>query len=285
MVIVKKRRRLVKLSDATAVDCPLHKICRVDSNEPSLTMASGSFYIPKQNEQNPLGDDAHFICPKQQTIGVADGVGGWARKGVDPGEYARELIANSVMATLDQPKGTVVDPKEVLNHAFLNTEARGSSTACILTLSGNILHAVNVGDSGFVLMRGGEIVYRSPVQQHRFNCPYQLGNTNDNPSLAKELKVRVIEGDIIVAGTDGLFDNLDSSDIEQAVNRGLDEDIMPPALAWNIARFAYYRSVDCDAESPFAKAAQEAGYKLTGGKIDDITVIVAYIVSSDLVHH
>ncbi|GMP86598.1 hypothetical protein CsSME_00039318 [Camellia sinensis var. sinensis] len=100
-------------------------------------MASGSFYIPKQKEQNPLGDDAHFICPKQQTIGVADGVGGWARKGVDPGEYARELIANSVMATLDQPNGTVVDPKEVLNHAFLNTEARGSSTACILTLSGN----------------------------------------------------------------------------------------------------------------------------------------------------
>ncbi|CAL2228079.1 unnamed protein product [Prunus armeniaca] len=40
----------------------------------------------------PLGEDAHFICHDAQTIGVADGVGSWARKGVNAGEYARGLM-------------------------------------------------------------------------------------------------------------------------------------------------------------------------------------------------
>ncbi|XP_057505979.1 probable protein phosphatase 2C 55 [Actinidia eriantha] len=91
-------------------------------------MVSGAFYI----------------------LGVADGVGGWEKKGMNGGEYEGELMANSVLSMKYQPKGQI-DPMIVLNQAFLNTEARGSSTACILTLTGNMLHAANIGDSGFVL--------------------------------------------------------------------------------------------------------------------------------------
>ncbi|KAH0981056.1 hypothetical protein GBA52_008233 [Prunus armeniaca] len=40
----------------------------------------------KENQEKPPGEDADFICHDAQTIGVADGVGGWARKGVDTGE-------------------------------------------------------------------------------------------------------------------------------------------------------------------------------------------------------
>ncbi|CAL2268265.1 unnamed protein product [Prunus armeniaca] len=40
----------------------------------------------------PLGEDAHFICHDAQTIGVADGIGSWARKGVNAGEYVRGLM-------------------------------------------------------------------------------------------------------------------------------------------------------------------------------------------------
>ncbi|CAL8084008.1 unnamed protein product [Prunus armeniaca] len=42
--------------------------------------------------RKPLGEDAHFICHDAQTIGVADGVHSWARKGVNAGEYARGLM-------------------------------------------------------------------------------------------------------------------------------------------------------------------------------------------------
>lgn len=96
-------------------------------------MVAGSFYLPKDDDLKPRGDDAHFICVDEQTIGVADGVGGWARKGVDAGDYARELMTNSIIATHNQPKGDV-DPKRVLYEAYLNTNVQGSSTACILTL-------------------------------------------------------------------------------------------------------------------------------------------------------
>lgn len=46
------------------------------------------------------------------------------------------------------------------------------------------LHAINLGDSGFIVVRDGCTIFRSPVQQHGFNFTYQLesGNGGDLPS-------------------------------------------------------------------------------------------------------
>lgn len=46
------------------------------------------------------------------------------------------------------------------------------------------LHAINLGDSGFIVVRDGCTVFRSPVQQHDFNFTYQLesDNAGDLPS-------------------------------------------------------------------------------------------------------
>ena len=94
-----------------------------------------SYYIPKQNISNPKGEDAHFIHKADyQTIGVADGVGGWTQRGVDEGKYARELMKNCVLALDSENKG-VVNPMMVLNEAYFKTKAPGSSTACIITLT------------------------------------------------------------------------------------------------------------------------------------------------------
>ena len=43
------------------------------------------------------------------------------------------------------------------------------------------------GDSGFMLVRGGDIVFKSPVLQHFFDCPFQVraaGGRAWSPSLA-----------------------------------------------------------------------------------------------------
>ena len=74
---------------------------------------------------------------EKQTIGVADGVGGWAKLGVDPGEYARQLMINSFKAILMEPEGKI-NLKRVLNQAFLDTNAKGSSTACIINLKDHV---------------------------------------------------------------------------------------------------------------------------------------------------
>ena len=46
------------------------------------------------------------------------------------------------------------------------------------------IRAINLGDSGFIVIRDGSTVFRSPVQQYGFNFPYQLasGTGGDLPS-------------------------------------------------------------------------------------------------------
>lgn len=253
----------------------------------STIMVAGSSYIPKLNAERPLGEDARFICAKEQTIGVADGVGGWAKKGVDSGKYSRELMKNAESAVRKQKledcngSGNTIDLMKVLNEAFSNTKSRGSSTACILTLSNDTLHAVNVGDSGFVVIREGTIVYKSEMQQSKFNCPFQLGNekTSDDPSVAEKISFPVKAGDVIVLGTDGLFDNVHDFELETIVNSGMDswESDVPRTLAWKIAKHALDNARSKELCTPYSRECFKAGIAHHGGKYDDITVIVANI--------
>lgn len=90
-------------------------------------------------------------------------------------------------------------------------------------------------------------------------------------------RVFVKPGDIVIAGTDGLFDNLDESDMVEIVNQGVKK--APHKLARKIAKLAHHNSLDRCAITPFSKAAQEAGLEFLGGKVEDITVVVAYIVT------
>ncbi|KAK4346037.1 hypothetical protein RND71_036213 [Anisodus tanguticus] len=247
---------------------------------PCLKMVAASLYLPKENPNKPLGEDAHFIHELYQTIGVADGVGGWAKKGIDAGIYARELMKNSLIATNNEPKGHV-NPKRVLQEAYKNTNSEGSSTACIITLNSdkNTLLAANVGDSGFFLIRKGKIMYKSPIQQQGFSYPYQLGNSKDNPSVAQEMELIVEKDDILIVGTDGMLDNMNESEIEEIVQRAIDEKLKAEELASQIGNIALYNSFDRFADTPFAREAEREWLSQIhkGGKIDDITVIVAYI--------
>ena len=51
---------------------------------------------------------------------------------------------------------------------------QGSCTVCLLVVEGNELHAANLGDSGFMVVRNEKVVYKSRQQQVSFNFPYQL---------------------------------------------------------------------------------------------------------------
>ena len=66
---------------------------------------------------------------------------------------------------------------------------QGSSTACILALEGDTLHAANLGDSGFMVVRRNKMLFKSRSQQHQFNFPFQLGRGGrvpfDSPSDAE----------------------------------------------------------------------------------------------------
>ncbi|XP_050363714.1 probable protein phosphatase 2C 55 [Argentina anserina] len=247
----------------------------------SLKLCSGSCYLPHPDKEDTGGEDAHFICVNEQAIGVADGVGGWADLGVNSGLYSRELMSNSVTAVQEEPKGSV-DPARVLEKAHSSTKARGSSTACIIALTEQGIHAINLGDSGFIVVRDGCTVFRSPVQQHDFNFTYQLENgvNSDLPSSGQVFTVPVAPGDVIVAGTDGLFDNLYNNEITAVVVHAMRAGLGPQVTAQKIAALARQRAQDRDRQTPFSTAAQDAGFRYYGGKLDDITVVVSYVTSS-----
>ncbi|XP_023768717.1 probable protein phosphatase 2C 80 [Lactuca sativa] len=247
----------------------------------TLKLLSGSSYLPHPDKEATGGEDAHFICVEEQVIGVADGVGGWADVGINAGLYSRSLMSNSVRAIQDEPK-EAIDPARVLTKAHSATKAQGSSTACIIALRDEGLHAINLGDSGFVVIRDGCTIFHTPVQQHDFNFTFQLanGNEGDQPSSGQVFKIPVAVGDVIVAGTDGLFDNLYNNEVTALVVQGVRSRLSPEAMAKNIADLARVKALDRKRQSPFSTAAQEAGFRYHGGKLDDITVVVSFVTAS-----
>jgi serine/threonine protein phosphatase PrpC len=157
----------------------------------------------------------------------------------------------------------------------------GSSTALIAILRDDELRIANVGDCGIGVIRFNEFIFRNEEQQHSFNYPYQLGtgsiNTPKNDS--QQFTVKIKKGDIIIMGSDGIFDNLFENDIiEEIKDKELDPQMISDALAWR----AKQTSVVEDISSPFQYRAHQEGLPYQGGKRDDISVLVAIVTDNNL---
>eukprot|EP01062_Namystynia_karyoxenos_P031238 TRINITY_DN23189_c0_g1_i1.p1 TRINITY_DN23189_c0_g1~~TRINITY_DN23189_c0_g1_i1.p1 ORF type:complete len:367 (+),score=74.90 TRINITY_DN23189_c0_g1_i1:93-1103(+) len=188
------------------------------------------------------GEDSFFISDSYvHTIGVADGVGGWRDMGIDPGQIARQLMHNSKEIS----EGKYILPHWLLAEAYWKIKygkevGAGSTTACIVCLRDyvvrgddnqqlhkQILYSANLGDSGWVLVRDGRIAETSDSQRVQHNTPKQLamipdtlrsdGYIENEPYDASISHHDVQSGDVLVLGTDGLWDNLDMPQVEQMV--------------------------------------------------------------------
>ena len=75
------------------------------------------------------------------------------------------------------------------------------------------------GDSGFLLARNGRTLFRSPALQHFFDCPFQFAAApefapqSDHVESASVVELDLMPGDVIVAGTDGMWDNLPEKEL------------------------------------------------------------------------
>ena len=68
-----------------------------------------------------------------------------------PGIYARELMK----LTEETVSAGERDAVKVLCEACDGNKERGTSTACVALLNDGQLNSVNVGDSGFIIIREG----------------------------------------------------------------------------------------------------------------------------------
>jgi len=229
-------------------------------------------------------------------IGVADGVGGWRQYGVDPGQFSMQLM--QACERLVKAGYFVSDqPARLLAQGFSEMQASkkpviGSSTACLAMLShaDGKLYTANIGDSGLLVVRDGQVVHRSSEQQHYFNTPYQLSLPPtdmesdvlaDLPEAADRYEFNVEDGDVIILATDGIFDNVPDHLLVEQIDslRGCTNDASAvQACANSIALIARSLSRDDRYLSPFAKNARASGFKnVLGGKEDDVTVILAAV--------
>eukprot|EP00887_Chlorella_sp_A99_P001051 scaffold14.g1051.t1 len=249
------------------------------------------------------GEDAYFYSSNSNGIyalGVADGVYMWREQGIDAGAFSRRMM-EFCRQSIEMGQ---TDVQGVLNFAQrrLRREGiKGSSTVCLVLvdmLQGQ-LSAANMGDSGLMQLgrrmlgrsfsakgatgsaKGTLVVkYRTPQQEHSFGHPYQLGHhkASDQPEDAMLITMPVSPGDILVLGSDGLFDNLSDGEILEAVEADLVQGLKAPAIAQRLAFSAFNNSLDKERDTPFSQAAQEAfDMVYRGGKADDITVLVALL--------
>ncbi|CCW67580.1 unnamed protein product [Phytomonas sp. Hart1] len=232
--------------------------------------------IPHPQKAYRGGEDAFFSHP--YGISVADGVGGYSEQGVDPAVYTRNVMSFS----LEKVKESVCDSGaasalDVLNHGWKMANASAQPGGCPVTMATIVDHTfasiLNLGDCGIILVRKKELLYQTTTQQHSFNCPYQL--PHDTPDLGEGAKIQIREGDVFLCMSDGVLDNIDIDDLIKHLNDV--EQSGCNKVAETIGKHASLNGRNREFFSPFAKHASQLGYRYMGGKLDDITALVARV--------
>ncbi|OCF71388.1 hypothetical protein I204_08015 [Kwoniella mangroviensis CBS 8886] len=194
-----------------------------------------------------------------------------------------------------------IDPVEIMQRGFekclscINDEGiHGSSTCLLALLHNSTLHIANLGDCCLLLIRKGEVVFRTQEMQHAFNFPLQVGtHSRDEPMKdAQRYDVSVKKGDVVILGSDGLMDNLFDEDILEIVlqytlSSKHDQPpttsttsfppFSPQQISEALCRRARSVSELVTATTPFMCKAIEEGIDFVGGKKDDISVLVGVI--------
>ncbi|KAI4090525.1 MAG: hypothetical protein LQ344_004666 [Seirophora lacunosa] len=264
------------------------------------------------------GDDAVLVG--ENFIGANDGVGAWAHKPNGHAALWSRLILHfwaleaerDVSVTRIASSNTEPNPVAYLQAAYEQTlqatsapnEWKGTTTACgaLLHHTGGqatpepMLYVTNLGDSQVMVLRSDtqEMIYKTTEQWHWFDCPRQLGtNSPDTPKTNAVMdKFGIKEGDVVLAMSDGVVDNLWEHEILESVHDSLKnwasgevdgakasnaEDAGGRMLyvARELVKAARNIAEDPYAESPFMERAVEEGLAMEGGKLDDISVVAA----------
>lgn len=284
------------------------------------------------------GDDAVFAS--DSFICANDGVGAWStRPRGHSGLWARlilhfwaQAVCNNVETSLSSSSsaGQQPDPIAHLQRAFEQTQEatsppndwQGTTTVAGAQIfyrehdgeDGKspvpVLYVTNLGDSQIMVVRPStrEIVFKTKEQWHWFDCPRQLGtNSPDTPANDAVLDVLDIqEGDVVIAMSDGVIDNLwpheivdsvcgsvqkwesgagevvyygsdvaEDLEVDQDGNRTGGANGGMQLVAHELMEAARVIAVDPFAESPYMEHAIEEGLPSEGGKLDDISVVAA----------
>ena len=156
---------------------------------------------------------------------VADGFDifedGWERTGIDSGKFSKQLVADfkTVFDT-----NNAQDLTGLLAQSVKGVEHKGSATfvaARFDTTNENQLKTINLGDSGYLLLRPKpestvnkfDTLFRTVDQHKKFNYPLLCGTNGDRATKADTFVHQIQDNDIIIMASDGVLDNMYDADL------------------------------------------------------------------------
>jgi len=265
--------------------------------------------------------DADATLTSPMLLGVCDGVSQLEEFNMDPSLLPNELLRVCEELAMQQlmpdanvsPHDQYRGPISLLKEAYEETESMGSTTVLLAALDNStrihgklhpMIAVLSIGDCELLMLRRAngrqsdlEAVFHTEMQRIDYNVqtPLQLARVDErideefDESIALEVIekgsavhcVSAYEGDVLILGSDGVFDNLFLDEIVEICNEilrpqsGADFTPMPPSLLSQVSQ----RIVK---ESHAKSDAQNGQFLDTpigkGGKVDDTSVVVAEIV-------
>jgi len=266
--------------------------------------------------------DADATLTSPMLLGVCDGVSQLEEYDMDPSELPHELLktveelamTQLMPDTQVQPQDAYRGPISLLKEAYEATESLGSTTVLLAALDNStrihgklhpMIAVLSIGDCELLMLRRAEgrtsplvAVFHTEMQRIDMNAqtPLQLARVDAridedfDESIALEVIekgsavhcVSAYEGDIIVMGSDGVFDNLFLDEIAEIANEilrppknGVFQAVTPATLSQVAQRIVQESHNKSGADHNGQMAETPIG---KGGKVDDTSVVVAEIV-------
>jgi protein phosphatase PTC7 len=242
---------------------------------PTVVVPEMSTYVlPDPKKLFWGGEDATFV--KGRTFGVFDGVSGADK--VDGVPLYSLTLAREMKSRVGTSGMEMKDMIDALAACVevANKRATGASTALVGSISDDgVLRVLNVGDCTAIVVRGEKVVARTKEINHFYECPYQFSEISpDRPRDGTRLNLSLKKGDIIIAGSDGVFDNLEE---EQIVREVTSSPRKAGIIAKRVSDLSRRISQNPKAITPFSKLAlkkKNPDYPDgIGGKVDDVCCV------------
>lgn len=263
--------------------------------------------------------DADATVQSPLLLGVADGVSQVEEYGIDASRLPRELLRNCedlgmvqlVPSTKVFHSCSYKGPIPLLKTAFQRTQAYGSTTVVLAVMDNStrihgklhpMIAVITVGDCELLILRRCrgkqtplQAVFHTEMQRidGHVQTPLQLARVDSriDPEFDEELTIEVIEkgsavhcisayeGDVVVMGSDGVFDNLFLDEVADLCNTAL-----PPGRNYAASDEELDRLARSIVQASHRKSQRgPSGYLMDapigpGGKMDDTSVVVGEVI-------
>jgi len=263
--------------------------------------------------------DADATLSSPMLLGVADGVSQLEDFGIDASLLPNELLSMCAKIAQRQlipgckvlPQDAYCGPIHMLRQAFEMTECLGSLTVVLAIMDNSsriqgkpqpTVSIITLGDCGLLVLRRArgqkaplQVICRTNPQRinGESQTPLQLARVDaridpdfDDVTMIKMIEmgsavrcVPACEGDIIVVGSDGVFDNLFPEEITELCNSALRPGEPSPVQERVLAHLARSIVRACHAKTRARPDGQLPQAPIgEGGKGDDTSVVVAEVV-------